>query len=118
MDDDRPYDLYGGLPPHVKDSETSKEAAESMVEQAKAIREKIYRMIEAKGIEGLTVDEIERLAGYPHQTASARVTELLQEERIEWNHEKRETQHGRKACVWVVTGKAPPKPQLGLFDKP
>lgn len=115
MDDENgPYDLYGGLPPHVKDSETSKDAAISILPHAKAMRDKIYRMIEFAELNGFTVDEIEIETGYPHQTASARVTELLQEGLIEDSGERRLTRHGRKACVWVVTGKAPPKAQLGL----
>jgi len=110
------YDLYNGLPPHEKTSSTSREAAISMLPHAKAIRMKIYRMIDASGDNGLTVDEIEIAGSYIHQTASARVTELLQEGLIANSQRQRNTRQGRKASVWVTSGKEPPEQdQLNLF---
>jgi hypothetical protein len=125
-DENRPYDLYGGLPPYVKDSETSKEAAISMLPYAQAMRMKYYGMIVVASEReqdapdyGFTVDEIESITKDIHQTVSARCTELKQDGLVADSGRTRITRHGRPAEVLVVTGKAPPQQtQLGLFDEP
>ncbi len=69
-------------PPFVRGSETSEAAAASMKPRAAAIRERVYGVIVGAGAAGATCDEVEELLGLRHQTASARVRELVLAGRI------------------------------------
>ncbi len=94
------YDLFGGNPPHVKDSDTSLAAAESMAETGRQVREKVFRHITLSG--GSTCDEIELALNMRHQTASARVRELALTGRIRDSGNRRKTRSGRQAVVWTA----------------
>lgn len=87
-------------PPFVRDSETSRDAAESMTDHVGGLRKQILDVIKASPT-GLTCDECEALLGMRHQTASARVRELRGLELIVDSGEKRKTRSGRNAVVWV-----------------
>lgn len=56
------------------------------------------------GALGMTCDEIERVTGLPHQSASARVHELERARLIVNSGRTRATRAGRRARVWVVKG--------------
>lgn len=104
--------------PYVKDSDTSKAAAESIVSNAGAIRSQIYRHIQAHGERGCTCDEIESQLCISHQTASARIRELKVGGLLD-QCGKRNTRSGRKADVHVVVRVADGEAeQLQLVDIP
>lgn len=94
------YDLFGGLPPHVKDSETSKEAAVSIAETAGSLRETVR--CEIIYHRGATCDEVEAALDLRHQTASARIRELFLQGKIYDSGQKRKTRSGRSAVVWFT----------------
>lgn len=85
-------------PPAVRHRETSVEAAESMREGAAALRAKVYRCI-AQAKDGATCDEVEVALNLRHQTASARVNELMRSGEIVESG-RRPTRSGRRAIVW------------------
>ena len=100
MNADNPYagDLFTTAP-YVKGSETSKAAAESIKESTSSIRAKIYALIAASDF-GMTCDEVEAKTNLLHQTASARVRELVLQKRIADSGAKRKTRSGRGAVVY------------------
>ncbi len=65
---------------------------------------KVYDLIRLAGWEGKTTDEVEAETGLPHQTASARVNELMNKGLIERRGIQRPTRSGRKAFVYVQKG--------------
>jgi predicted ArsR family transcriptional regulator len=95
--DDQPY---GGIPPHQKHSETSKDAAVSVMNSVATIRARIYALIKATG--GRTRDECEVELRLAMQTVSPRFCELAKMGLIEDGGIRRETRRGRKAVVWRV----------------
>jgi hypothetical protein len=70
------YDLFGGTPPHVRESSTSQEAAESIAPKINNLQKRIINVLR-EAPNGLTRDEIEVITGMPHTTSSARVRELF-----------------------------------------
>jgi hypothetical protein len=88
------------LPPFARDSDTSREAAIKMHMEAPTLRARIYRMMNANTLEGLTCDEVERHLGLRHQTASPRVWELRRLGLIKDSGRRRKTRSGRNAVVW------------------
>src|SRR5262245_19727326 len=95
-----PSGLYDGGPPHEAAS-TSTAAAASMATPSGKLRARVLSEIESAGGTGLTDDEIERLTGMRHQTASARRRELVLLGKVRSNGETRATSSGRAAKVWV-----------------
>lgn len=89
------YEAYGGEPPYVASSDTSKAASRSMRGSANVIRERIYSFLQL----GATCDYVEQELGLRHQTASARIRELFLAGRIE-SIGTRATRSGRMANVW------------------
>lgn len=94
--------MWGKLPPHVRTSDTSLEAARSMVEIAPTHRLAVFSFLVSRGDRGATDDEIERALGLRHQSASARRRELVQAGLVEETEERRKTRSGRTATVWEV----------------
>lgn len=88
--------------PYVVGSDTSKEAAESVVASAQAVRVRVFKHIEAQGGQGSTDNEIEHALGLRHQSASARRRELVQRGMVYDSGARRRTDSGRKAAVWVA----------------
>lgn len=100
------YDLYGGMPPHVEDSDTSCAAAKSVENNATALRGKIYRTL-LQHPEGLTCHEVEAMTGLRHQTASARIRELYLKGQIRDSGYRRMTDTRRSAVVWCTSSNPP-----------
>lgn len=96
---------YAILPtaPYVKGSETSKAAAKSIEHRLGLDAQRVFRAISAAPY-GRTCSELEAQLGMRHQTASARIKGLLDEGRIEPSGQKRETDSGRRANVYVRRG--------------
>jgi predicted transcriptional regulator len=95
------YELYGGTPPHVADCSTSHAAAVNIKSKTKAIRISILEMIKSRST-GMTCDEVEIALGLRHQTASARIRELVQLGELTNSGQQRPTSSGRKAIVWIT----------------
>lgn len=92
--------------PFAKGSDTSRAAAKSMQTEAAILRDRIYRAIETSD-KGMTCDEVEAKLGLTHQTASARVNELMNTDRIIDSQQRRDTRSGRKAVVWIPSTEDP-----------
>lgn len=88
------------LPPWATGSDTSLAAAESI--DAGKLCQLVYRTIYEKKLKGITCDEIEVELGMRHQTASARVNDLMRGNHIIDSSKRRPTRSGRKAVVWVA----------------
>lgn len=91
-----------GGPGYVAGSDTSEFAARSVEGSAATLRAKVHLHVQAKGTDGATCDEIERELGLRHQTASARMRELEIRKLLKKTENRRRTQSGRYAAVYVA----------------
>lgn len=98
-------DLFTYRPPHVRGSATSKAAADSVAECAGNLRDRVRTCIADTGAAGMTCDEIETALELRHQTASARIVELVASGAILKTNRTRLTRSGRAAAVYVVAPK-------------
>lgn len=89
-------------PPYARGSDTSKQAAESVKPCTGTLRARVLGFIADRGEYGMICDELEALSGLMHQTASARVNELMKLGAIRDSGRRRKTRSGRKATVWVA----------------
>ena len=96
------YDLYNGMPPHVRDSDTSFAAALRMLPKAQSKRHQIVRFIRRRGELGATCDECEYVLEMPHTTASARIREAVLEGDLVDSGRRRQTRWGALARVYVA----------------
>ncbi len=92
---------YPKIPGHVAGSDTSEAAARSMDNSAGAIRDRIGVRVRAAGREGYTCDEIEVVMGLRHQTASARIRELVLASVLVDSGRRRPTRSGCNARVYT-----------------
>ena len=96
---------HGGTP-------ESEEAHASLSGEGKSqAREKLYLVV-VKSKRGMTCDELEKITKMRHQTASARVVELLTEGRLVRTARRRQTRSGRMASVMVTKDQW--RPEMGL----
>jgi hypothetical protein len=106
---------YGGLPPFERSSPTSREAALSVVVLAVQVRQRVYDYVCLQGAYGATSDEVEAALGIVHQSASARIRELVLDGALVENGERRRTRSRRFARVVVhpddATQLPPPEPE-------
>lgn len=100
MENKTPYRMYNGIPPHVSGSDTSFGAATCIARHIDNLHDRITTFIDQIG--GATCDEVERLLGLSHQTASARIRELTQLGRLRDSGERRKTRTGRNARVYTI----------------
>lgn len=92
---------YVGLPYNLG-SDTSKEAAESMVPSASTIREWVLSYVRAQArFGGTTCDAAEVALKLTHQTCSARFNDLKKERLIFDSGKRTPTRSGRKAAVYL-----------------
>jgi hypothetical protein len=112
--------------PHVKGSDTSKAAAESMEAHARPMRERVFEYIKSQGEHGATDDEIEVALGMSHQSCSPRRRELEKDDAIYLTDDRRKTRSGRRAGVYRVVegatsikkvGRPPKRPSNALTVK-
>jgi predicted ArsR family transcriptional regulator len=71
-------------------------------------RLRILKMIR-ESPDGMTCEQVEDGGRMLHQTASARIRELVQDGLLVW-HDFRENRSGRKARIYTVTRKKPDAP--------
>ena len=94
------------IPAYVKDSDTSFLAAEAVAPYVNELQEKVLGVVLDSGTKGMTCDEVEVALDMPHQTASARINELMAptEERPQMLFDsgaRRKTRHNQLATVWI-----------------
>ncbi len=107
--------------PYVKGSETSREAAEKIEPKKITMQAVILTFFGSRMAFGATVDEVERTLGMLHQSAGARVRELVLAGKLVDSEQTRKTRSGRNAVVWVLPqyGPRPETPEnLDLFGGP
>ena len=99
FDEDYPDYLYNGKPPFEAGSDTSRQAAEAIRIPSGKMRQRIAALF----VDGpKTIEEIEHLTGYRHQSAGPRVRELVQAGVLEDTGTTRPTASGRGATVWRI----------------
>ena len=91
---------FVGLP-YTKGSDTSKAAAESMVEPSKNQRQEVWEYIRRRGSLGATSDEVKIDLEF-HHSSTTRLTELVRLGRIRRTEETRLTRSNRQAAVYVA----------------
>ena len=94
-------DLFCDSAPYQPHSDTSREAAQAIVDKLPALRGNVYRVIHAAGREGVTDLEIEEALSIPGSTVRPRRIELLDMGLIRAAKEKKRTPSGRWAYAWV-----------------
>ncbi len=81
---------------------TSREAYEHNKSKAPVQRAAIVNYIRSQGVHGATCDEAEVVLNLPHQTCSARFTDLKDEKKIVPSGEVRMTRTNSRAMVLVT----------------
>ena len=105
---DSPLFNVNTTPAHVRNSETSRDAAVSIQDKVPTLQRKVLECIRAMPA-GLTCDEVESILDLRHQTCSARFRELatcqpplIRKLLLEdGSYAKRKTRSGRGAYVFV-----------------
>jgi hypothetical protein len=97
----RDYEFFDGVPPHVG-TDTSLDAAKSIRGDASRLRSIVLRAIRARGPQGATCDEIETELNMRHQTASARIRELVLAGHVVDSQQQRKTRSNRNAVVYLA----------------
>jgi hypothetical protein len=86
------------LPGFEYGSDTSEEAAASVAPSVAGMRARALNLLRMSA-DGLTSDELERVTGWLHQSASARLRELVLYGLAYDSPDRRRTRSGRKATV-------------------
>lgn len=94
-------DKKGKLPPYAVGSDTSKQAAEHMMEVAETLRDRVEAAILMGGKRGRTTEEVEHFLKMKHQTASARVWDLKNMKKVFDSGVRRMNTSGTKAALIV-----------------
>ena len=89
-------------PPSVRGSATSAAAAASVAGVTGPLRVQCYTVIHDAGRDGLTRDEVEVATGLKHQTATARVRELVKMGAVRETQRTRLTRSNRSAVVCIA----------------
>jgi hypothetical protein len=96
------------IPKYVAGSDTSFMAAENIAPLVSRLQNMVLDVILNKGTSGATCDEVEVELDMPHQTASARINELKEDDLETGRPQmlfdigvRRRTRHGQFAIVWV-----------------
>jgi hypothetical protein len=92
--------LYPEDPGFVPGSDTSEAAAASI--DAASMRDHAWRLLRRRGDDGLTSDELEIITGWLHQSASARLRELVLLGHAYDSSIRRPTRSGRMAVVRIA----------------
>src|SRR5262245_5062830 len=98
-------DLFGSRYPErpgfVRGCDTSADAADSLDDGILTrLRAKVFAVIDARGERGATCDEIEQALGLRHQTAGARIRELVLGGFVADTGKRRTTRSGRPARIY------------------
>ena len=88
---------------NVKD--TSLSAIKKVFPKSGTKRRTIYELIKTEGMFGLCDHEIEERTGWLHQSASASRNSLMKDGWIVDSGQRRKTNQGNDAIVWVISDK-------------
>ena len=94
--------FLAGRATRVQTRTMSREAARSIEDVSGRLRMQIFNYIASRGVLGATCDEVEGALCMKHQTASARVHELMKSGHIIDSSQRRLTTSNRRAIVWVI----------------
>lgn len=97
--------LFHGLPPYVRGSETSREAAEAIAPDTPTLRRAVLEYLRSRGPTGATDDEMQTALGMHAHTQCPRRIELVSAGLVVKSGEKRPTRSGRAATVWTAVTK-------------
>lgn len=86
------------------DPDTSHAAALSMLQPAETQRRDLLAALVRAGQRGLTCDEADADLGWRPTTAGRRMPELATLQSARDSGQRRKTQSGRMAIVWVIAG--------------
>jgi hypothetical protein len=103
--------------PYVVGSDTSEDAARSMVPHLSRLEAELHALIIRSGPEGMTCDECEIVGEIIHQTCSARIRSLVKKNAIYDSGARRPTRSGRAARVYVATEFKPPSEPVGSLRR-
>lgn len=107
MTDDTTLDMTGRPVPH-NSRDTSKAAAQKMAKVAATVRERAFKVIHGRKLIGATCENVEDgMRGHSHQSISARLWELAQDNRIFDSIHRRQNRSEAEAIVWVATDVVP-----------
>jgi hypothetical protein len=96
-------EAYGGLPPYVQGSETSREAAYAIKMSVASLRADVLRFFVARGLPGATDEEVQLGLPLDPNTERPRRIELQRAGYLSKSQRKRRTRAGRWAAVYVPT---------------
>jgi hypothetical protein len=94
------------IPKYVAGSDTSFMAAENIAPFVNKLQKMVLDVVLLKGTDGATCDEVEVELEMPHQTASARINELMaatddRPQMLFDSGSRRKTRHGQLATIWI-----------------
>lgn len=92
------FQWYREGAPARTESDTSVAAAQEIQPHSETLRERVLGYV--RGRKGATCDEVEVALAMSHQTASARIRELVKLGQLHDSWSARKTRSGRKATVW------------------
>ena len=95
--------LFDHSAPHVRDSETSRESAESIEPKAATLRGIVLAFIRGRGLYGATDEEMQEAIPMPPSTQRPRRIELVAARFVHDSGIRRRTRSGRAAAVWTAT---------------
>ena len=92
------YTLFGGEPPHVAGSTTSKKAAQQIASPSGVLRQTVLDYLRKQG--PLTDEQMQNGLAMNPSTQRPRRVELVKLGLVEDTNTTRKTASGRKAVVW------------------
>lgn len=107
------------IPPfYAHAPETSREAAESMVEAAPTREAKVLALANLNGPYGCTADEVEAAFEWERRSSAPRIASLKKLGKIVDSGIRRKGRSGRNQAAWVLPEYAPPPADDGQDDLP
>jgi hypothetical protein len=100
--------LTAERPAYVANSQTSKQAADTIAPHTGQLREAVYRFFLKRGEEGATDQEVSACLAMLQDTARARRVELRNSGHVQDSGKRRATASRCTAKVWTATGKPYP----------
>lgn len=110
-DDDGQGDLFGGLPPFERDSETSRAAALSQIGVTGKMRTRVLKLLREYGAAGLIDEQIGEILDMGLNTVRPRRRELVLLHLVVDSGRQRLTRSARRATVWIPASDLPDPPE-------
>jgi len=90
------------LPPFVRASETSRQAAEAVAGRTEGMRAAVLRFLRERGERGATDEEILDALALEPNTGRPRRVELVASKDVADSGRTRKTRSGRSATIWIA----------------